>query len=172
MKSGAKETQSMYQTFILRRTKDQVATELPPKTEQIIYCEMTEDQSETYEKVKSEYRNALLNANTEDKAKTSQITLLQGLTKLRQLANHPKMIDDDFAGNSGKFDLFVKQLSIFRTYFEEKGIQYAYLDGATKNRSEAVAEFQKNKNTKLFLISIKARGVGLNLIEADLRIYS
>ncbi|MGJ1388644.1 DEAD/DEAH box helicase [Sphingobacterium spiritivorum] len=183
----AKKLQSIVKPFILRRTKDQVATELPPKTEQIIYCEMTEDQSETYEKVKSEYRNALLNVNTEDKAKTSQITLLQGLTKLRQLANHPKMIDDDFEGNSGKFDLvletlesvlhvgnkvlifsqFVKQLSIFRTYFEEKGIQYAYLDGATKNRSEAVAEFQKNKNTKLFLISIKAGGVGLNLIEAD-----
>lgn len=148
---------------------------------------MTENQSESYEKIKSEYRNALLNGSSEEKAKSSQITLLQGLTKLRQLANHPKMVDEEFVGHSGKFDLvletlesvlpvgnkvlifsqFVKQLSIFRTYFDEKKIPYAYLDGSTKNRSEAVAEFQKNKDTKLFLISIKAGGVGLNLIEAD-----
>lgn len=183
----AKKLQTIVKPFILRRTKDQVATELPPKTEQIIYCEMTENQSESYEKIKSEYRNALLNGSSEEKAKSSQITLLQGLTKLRQLANHPKMIDEEFVGHSGKFDLvletlesvlpvgnkvlifsqFVKQLSIFRTYFDEKKIPYAYLDGSTKNRSEAVAEFQKNKDTKLFLISIKAGGVGLNLIEAD-----
>ena len=183
----AQRLQAIVKPFILRRTKDQVATELPPKTEQILYCEMTEKQSELYEKVKSEYRNAILDGQLDSKPKSTQIALLQGLTKLRQLANHPRMVDEKFSGDSGKFEAvietlemvmqrgnkvlifsqFVKQLNIFRQYFDHKGTNYAYLDGGTKNRDEAVSQFRKNNDTKLFLISIKAGGVGLNLIEAD-----
>ncbi|MBE8721752.1 DEAD/DEAH box helicase [Sphingobacterium pedocola] len=183
----AKRLQAIIKPFVLRRTKNQVATELPPKTEQIIYCEMTEKQSDKYETTKSEYRNALLEGVVQQGGKTSQITLLQGLTKLRQLANHPKMVDENFSENSGKFQAvldmlesisseqnkvlifsqFVKHLQLFKTHFDKHKIKYAYLDGATKDRADAVQNFKEDKDTKIFLISIKAGGVGLNLTEAD-----
>ena len=179
--------QALIKPFVLRRTKTQVATELPPKTENLFYCEMSEDQKEYYEKIKSEYRNALL-LNLEDGSfKKSQIQVLQGLTKLRQIANHPGMIDEGYEGDSGKFEnvihtlenvlsrghkvlvfsQFVKHLDIYRQYFNSENIPYTYLDGATAKRGEVVKEFQSNKDIKLFLISIKAGGVGLNLTEAD-----
>ncbi len=77
----AQRLQAIVKPFILRRTKDQVATELPPKTEQVLYCEMTEKQSELYEKVKSEYRNAILDGQLDSKPKSTQIALLQRLDK-------------------------------------------------------------------------------------------
>ncbi|QNL50826.1 DEAD/DEAH box helicase [Olivibacter sp. SDN3] len=183
----ARRLQALIKPFVLRRTKNQVATELPPKTEHIFYCKMTDEQTEYYEKVKSEYRNILLEQSIDELVVKSQIQVLQGLSKLRQLANHPLMIDEHYSGESGKFEnvihtlenilsrghkvlifsQFVKQLDIYRKYFNKKKIQYAYLDGATKNRKEVVNDFRKNANIKLFLISIKAGGVGLNLIEAD-----
>ncbi|MGK6351844.1 DEAD/DEAH box helicase [Parapedobacter sp. DT-150] len=183
----AKRLQAIIKPFVLRRTKSQVATELPPKSEQIFYCAMGEEQAERYERIKSEYRNAILENLGDEKTKTPQIALLQGLTKLRQLANHPRMIDSAFKGESGKFESvihtlesvlqrgnkvlvfsqFVKQLVIFKQYFDKHGIGYAYLDGATKNRDEVVKQFRENEGTRLFLISIKAGGVGLNLVEAD-----
>ncbi|MEJ7780421.1 MAG: DEAD/DEAH box helicase [Daejeonella sp.] len=179
--------QALIKPFVLRRTKAQVATELPAKTENLFYCQMSEDQKEYYEKIKSEYRNALL-LNLEDGSfKRSQIHVLQGLTKLRQIANHPRMIDEGYEGDSGKFEnvihtlgnvlsrghkvlvfsQFVKQLDIYRRHFNDHNIPFAYLDGATAKRGEVVREFQANKDIKLFLISIKAGGVGLNLTEAD-----
>jgi len=183
----ASKLQSLIKPFVLRRTKTQVATELPPKTENLFYCQMSEEQKEYYEEIKSEYRNELL-LNLEDGSfKKSQIQVLQGLTKLRQIANHPGMIDEDYTGDSGKFEnvihtlenvlsrghkvlvfsQFVKHLDIYRKYFNEEKTPYAYLDGATAKRGEVVKEFQSNKDIKLFLISIKAGGVGLNLTEAD-----
>src|SRR5690606_7007197 len=105
----AKRLQAIIKPFVLRRTKAQVATELPPKTEQIIYCEMTEKQAERYETIKSEYRNALLEGAVNGKG--SQIALLQGLTKLRQLANHPRMLDENFKDGSGKFETVLQMLS-------------------------------------------------------------
>lgn len=179
--------QALIKPFVLRRTKAQVATELPAKTENLFYCQMSEDQKEYYEKIKSEYRNALL-VNMEDGTfKRSQIQVLQGLTKLRQIANHPLMIDEGYEGDSGKFESvihtlesvlsrghkvlvfsqFVKQLDIYKRYFNDQNVPFAYLDGATSKRGEVVKEFQANKDIKLFLISIKAGGVGLNLTEAD-----
>ena len=183
----ASKLQALIKPFVLRRTKTQVATELPPKTENLFYCQMSEEQKEYYEEIKSEYRNALL-LNLEDGTfKKSQIQVLQGLTKLRQIANHPRMIDEGYAGDSGKFEnvihtlenvlsrghkvlvfsQFVKHLDIYRKYFDAEKTPYAYLDGATAKRGEVVKEFQSNKDIKLFLISIKAGGVGLNLTEAD-----
>ncbi len=179
--------QAIIKPFVLRRTKNQVATELPPKTEQIVYCEMSEKQGEIYEKIKSEYRNALLDNALQQNNGRGQIALLQGLTKLRQLANHPQMIDEHYNDSSGKFDTviemlqsiaaegnkvllfsqFVRHLGLFKTYFEQNNIPYAYLDGGTKNRAEAVDYFKENDEVKVFLISIKAGGVGLNLTEAD-----
>ncbi|MGG5904692.1 DEAD/DEAH box helicase [Sphingobacterium daejeonense] len=181
----ARRLQAIIKPFVLRRTKSQVATELPPKSEQIFYCSMTDEQSEYYETVKSEYRNALLDGAFSGKA--SQIALLQGLTKLRQLANHPLMIDSQYTDGSGKFEAaietmqsilkegnkvlifsqFVRHLQIFREYFDKNKIKYAYLDGSTTDRNTAVKDFKENEQTKVFLISIKAGGVGLNLTEAD-----
>src|SRR5690606_1589687 len=113
--STAKRLQAIIKPFVLRRTKSQVATELPPKTEQIVYCEMNESQAELYESTKSEYRNALLEGTVNDNAKGNQIALLQGLTKLRQLANHPKMVDADYTEDSGKFEAVINMLESIST---------------------------------------------------------
>lgn len=183
----ARKLQAIIKPFVLRRTKSQVVTELPPKSEQVLYCDMTQEQTAQYEKVKSEYRNLILEHEAGDAVRSSQITLLQGLTKLRQLANHPKMLEEGYKGQSGKFESvvntlhsvlrrgnkvlvfsqFVKQLALYRQYLEREGINYAYLDGATKDRAGAVKQFREDDDTRLFLISIKAGGVGLNLVEAD-----
>jgi superfamily II DNA or RNA helicase len=183
----ARKLQALIKPFVLRRTKEQVATELPPKTENLFYCQMSEEQAAVYERVKSEYRNELLKSLEDGTYAKTQIQVLQGLIKLRQIANHPVMIDSEYEGDSGKFEnvvhtlatvldgghkvlifsQFVKQLSIYRNYFDEKEIPYAYLDGSTQNRGDVVKHFQEDEKTKVFLISIKAGGVGLNLTEAD-----
>ncbi|MFD2161448.1 DEAD/DEAH box helicase [Paradesertivirga mongoliensis] len=184
---AAKKLQALIKPFVLRRTKDQVATELPQKTVQLFYCQMGEEQAQYYEDVKSEYRNDLLRSLEDGTFAKSQIQVLQGLTKLRQIANHPSMIDKDYEGESGKFEnvihtlqnvlsrghkvlvfsQFVKQLEIYRNHFDTEKVRYAYLDGSTQNRGQVVEEFQTNNEIKLFLISLKAGGVGLNLTEAD-----
>ncbi|MCU0441246.1 MAG: DEAD/DEAH box helicase [Bacteroidia bacterium] len=175
--------------FVLRRTKNQVAEELPPKIEQVVYCSMTEEQAEAYETVKSYFRNEILKSIKEFGIAKSQMALLQGLTKLRQIANHPKLSNNEFVGQSGKFDeiiartetahseghkvllfsQFVKQLEIYRKHFDEKNIAYCYLDGSMTNeqRQKVVNEFQSNASITYFLISLKAGGLGLNLTTAD-----
>lgn len=183
----ARKLQSIIKPFVLRRTKEQVAAELPPKTEQVIYCDMSEDQAAYYEKTKSAYRNDLLQSMDDGTFAQKQVQLLQGLTALRQLANHPVMIDGEYLSDSGKFEnvihtldnvlkgghkvlvfsQFVKHLDIFKKHFEKEEIPFSYLDGATRNRGEIVADFQQNEELKVFLISIKAGGVGLNLTQAD-----
>ncbi len=183
----AQKLQALIKPFVLRRNKMQVATELPPKTEHVFYCQMTTEQGEYYEQIKSDYRNELLKSVEDGTFNKSQVQVLQGLTKLRQIANHPLMIDEDFEGESGKFEnvihtlenilanghkvlifsQFVRQLAIYRKHFDRENIAYAYLDGQTQNRGEVVENFQQQKDLQLFLISLKAGGVGLNLTEAD-----
>lgn len=183
----ARKLQALIKPFVLRRTKEQVATELPPKTENLFYCQMSEEQAAVYEEVKSKYRNELLQSLEEGTFAKTQIQVLTGLTKLRQIANHPAMIDVNYEGDSGKFEnvihtltnvlngghkvlifsQFVKQLTLYRQHFDREGIPYSYLDGATQNRGEIVQHFQQDEKTRVFLISMKAGGVGLNLTEAD-----
>lgn len=183
----ARKLQALIKPFVLRRTKEQVATELPLKTENLFYCKMSDEQASVYEKIKSEYRNELLKSLEDGTFAKTQIQVLQGLTQLRQIANHPSMIDQSYEGDSGKFEnvthtlatvldgghkvlifsQFVKQLIIYRKYFEQENIPYVYLDGATQNRGDVVKQFQEDEKTRVFLISIKAGGVGLNLTEAD-----
>ena len=113
--------------------------------------------------------------------------LLQGLTQLRQIANHPLMVKEDFEGESGKmknvlhtldsglmenhkiliFSQFVKHLNLLKAKVEEKGLRYAYLDGSTKDRQKQVKLFQEDEGVKVFLISLRAGGLGLNLTAAD-----
>ncbi|MCS6822809.1 MAG: SNF2-related protein [Cytophagaceae bacterium] len=182
-----KKLHSLIKPFILRRHKSQVATELPEKIENIHYSSMTAAQEQLYEKTKSAYRNEILDSIEHRGVGGSQILLLEGLTKLRQIANHPSMVDDNYEGDSGKlidvmhmmhtalaknhkillFSQFVKHLNILRKQFEDLNLPYAYLDGRTKDREEQVEKFQNNDNIRLFLISLKAGGVGLNLTSAD-----
>ncbi len=173
--------------FILRRHKSQVATELPQKVEQIQYCRMAPEQEEAYEEAKSYFRNKVLEKMTDQGTPQSQLILLQGLTKLRQLANHPKMVDPTYEGTSGKledvihrletavgekhkilvFSQFVKHLALLKECVEDKKLSYAYLDGSTRNRRSQVDLFQREKEVQIFLISLKAGGLGLNLTAAD-----
>ncbi len=173
--------------FILRRHKSQVATELPEKVESIQYSTMTAMQEERYEEAKNYFRNKILDKIENEGIKKAQMLLLQGLTKLRQIANHPRMVDKDYMGDSGKledvthmllnaisknhkiliFSQFVKHLSILKNFLETKGIEFAYLDGSTKDRQGQVERFQQEENLRVFLISMKAGGLGLNLTKAD-----
>jgi SNF2 family DNA or RNA helicase len=178
---------SIIKPFILRRQKWQVATELPEKVENVKYCTMTDEQESCYEEAKSFYRNEILSLIENKGIKKSQLLLLQGLTKLRQIANHPKMVDKTYTDDSGKmedvlhmiisavseghkiliFSQFVKHLSILSQHLKEINYDYAYLDGSTKNRKDQVERFQHDSSLKLFLISLRAGGVGLNLTKAD-----
>ncbi len=173
--------------FILRRQKTQVATELPEKVENIQYSTMTTQQEDKYEEAKNYYRSKILDQIDLHGVKKSHFMLLQGLTKLRQIANHPSMVEEDYPGDSGKmqdvthmlqsavskghsilvFSQFVKHLSLLRKYLDGKKLEYAYLDGSTKDRMGEVQRFQTDDKLRIFLISLKAGGVGLNLTKAD-----
>ena len=178
---------ALIKPFILRRHKSQVARELPEKIEHTTFCRMTAEQEQAYEETKSYYRNMILTSLEENGPGNTQFMLLQGLMKLRQIANHPFMTDPDYEGESGKlkevlrmtrnvvgkghkvliFSQFVRHLGLVRQALDEKGITYAYLDGNTKNRHQQVELFQNNPDIQVFLISLKAGGVGLNLTAAD-----
>ncbi|RAK02378.1 SNF2 family DNA or RNA helicase [Larkinella arboricola] len=189
-KNDEQKTQRLYgiiKPFMLRRHKSQVARDLPEKVESIHYSDMSPEQEKQYEEAKSYYRNLILERIEEDGMAKSQMVVLQGLTKLRQIANHPRMIDETYEGNSGKLDdmvmrlegamadnhkvlvfsQFIKHLDVVQQYLQERGIQYAYLDGSTQDRRGQVDLFQKNDAIKLFLISLKAGGLGHNLTAAD-----
>jgi superfamily II DNA or RNA helicase len=173
--------------FILRRTKEEVAPELPPIIETVAWCSMSDDQQAVYETEKSKIRNEMLNIIPNDGLSKSVPIVLRALMRLRQIASHPRMFDPDYPSDSGKFEevaskletilsenhkvlvfsSFVKHLAIFQSWCEEKGIQYALLTGATGKRDEVIKRFRKNTDVRLFLISLKAGGVGLNLTEAD-----
>lgn len=174
--------------FMLRRTKEQVATELPEKTESIIFCEMEKEQRKVYDTFKNKYRDYLLNKIDENGVEKSQMYILDGLTKLRQICNSTALIpsEEDFGNYSVKlealmenikektgnhkilvFSQFVKMLQIVKTRLEEEHITFEYLDGQTTNRQEKVENFQNNADVRVFLISLKAGGTGLNLTEAD-----
>jgi SNF2 family DNA or RNA helicase len=172
--------------FVLRRTKSEVAKDLPELTEQTIICEMSKKQEYLYEAHKSATRNTLLKAFND--INTNNTTLiLKALNELRQLANNPSMLDSSFTHDSGKteivtkhienlvaekhkvliFSSFVKHLSIVEKICNKNNWKYSLLTGQTKNREAVIDDFQQNDNNHLFLISLKAGGVGLNLTAAD-----
>lgn len=183
----SKKLSAVIKPFILRRHKSQVATELPEKVENIQYSEMTPEQERKYEEVKTLYREKIFKLIETEGLGSSRFMILEGLTKLRQLANHPRMIEQGYTGDSGKledithmlenalaeghkvlvFSQFVKHLDIVKQYLKEHKIDFAYLDGSSIDRKEQVDRFNRDTNLKVFLISIKAGGLGLNLTEAD-----
>jgi non-specific serine/threonine protein kinase len=181
-----KELKSLIDPFILRRTKEQVAKDLPELSEQIIYTEMLSEQEKQYESQKSAARNLLLGI---DSASTNKIHILNTLTKLRQIVNHPKLIDNQTKNQSGKFQdvthyldtlikankkvlifsSFVSHLDLYQEWCATQNVSYLALTGQTKSadRETIVNEFQQNDNINLFFISLKAGGVGLNLTKAS-----
>lgn len=178
---------SIISPFIIRRTKNEVAKDLPELTEQIIYCVQHEEQGKIYETEKSKIRNKFLELEETGQKQNISAEVLAALMKLRQIANHPVLTDKNYEGESGKFNevirnleniisenhkvlifsSFVKHLQLFADYLENNGIKYSMLTGQTKNREDAISEFQNKEENKVFLISIKAGGTGLNLTEAD-----
>ncbi len=175
--------------YILRRTKDQVATDLPPKIEQIIYTRMTEQQATFYQRVhqQSEAEITALESKGASEGAIRMKTLVQ-LLRLRQTCCDPRLIEKTFpAAHSGKlaafnellsesiddghrilvFSQFVSLLTLLRQELEEQKIDYAYIDGKTKHRQAEVDRFNNDANIPLFLISLKAGGTGLNLTGAD-----
>jgi SNF2 family DNA or RNA helicase len=185
--SKSKKLHAVIKPFILRRHKSQVATELPEKVENIQYCSMSTEQEKRYEEVKSLYRERIFKLIETEGLGSSRFIILEGLTKLRQLANHPKMIEPSYSGDSGKledithmlenaiaeghkvlvFSQFVKHLEIVKHFLKTSKIDFAYLDGSSMDRKEQVERFNREKTLKVFLISIKAGGLGLNLTQAD-----
>jgi non-specific serine/threonine protein kinase len=164
-----------------------VVKELPPKVESVIYSPMGEVQQKIYDKVRETYRNNIISEIESKGIGKSTMRVLEGLTKLRQVACHPELIDATFDDEAGKFEAlklmidditsedhkvlvfsqFVRMLSIVKQHLEEQAIDFAYLDGSTKDRESAVNKFQNNPEVKIFLISLKAGGIGLNLTAAD-----
>jgi len=177
----------LIQPFILRRTKQQVLTDLPELIEQTIYCELSEEQDQVYKNEKSAVRNAMLQIIDSGVYINSAIVVLQSLTKLRQIASHPFMVDNSYTGDSGKmeevlrilesilaenhkvliFSSFVKHLNLVADKLKKQQIDFALLTGATHNREQEVSKFQNNDEIQVFLVSIKAGGIGLNLTAAD-----
>ncbi|MEX1094427.1 MAG: SNF2-related protein [Planctomycetales bacterium] len=174
--------------FILRRTKQQVASELPEKLEQTIHCKMGKEQRRQYEEMRDHYRDSLLGLVRKQGLNKSRMHVLEALLRLRQVACHPGLLDADLRGeSSAKFDVllphleelieekhkslvfsqFTSLLSIVRQHFDERGIVYEYLDGQTRDRKERVERFQNDPDCPVFLISLKAGGLGLNLTAAE-----
>jgi hypothetical protein len=174
--------------FILRRTKKQVAAELPDKFEQTIVCDMGTEQRRLYEELRDHYRDSLLGLVREQGMAKSKMHVLEALLRLRQASCHPALLDrGQTEESSAKLDVlipyieelldeghkalvfsqFTSMLAIVREHLDKKGIVYEYLDGQTRDREARVNRFQSDPDCGLFLISLKAGGLGLNLTAAD-----
>ena len=174
--------------FILRRTKEQVARELPSKTEQTMYCEMEPAERKRYEDLRHHYRKSLLKKIETDGIAKSKIHVLEALLRLRQAACHPALLDPERLEDSSAkletllellnevleeghkalvFSQFTSLLKIVRHRLDRSGIVYEYLDGATRDRQARVERFQNDESCRTFLVSLKAGGLGLNLTAAE-----
>jgi len=190
--------------FILRRTKEEVLPELPPKTEQTLFVTLGAGQRALYEQLKAHFREQLTQRIEEYGLNRSRMHVLEALLRLRQAACHPELLgadfvpdeDDDNGGDGARgtkstgsakldtlfeqleevldeghkalvFSQFTKLLGLVRDRLDERGVVYEYLDGQTRDRKARVERFQGDPDCRLFLISLKAGGTGLNLTAAD-----
>src|SRR4029453_8706222 len=174
--------------FILRRKKEEVTPDLPPKVEETILCEMESEQREISQEVKERCRNSVLALVRAKGMARSKLHILEALLRLRQAACHPGLISEKFAEKpSGKltalismleevedeghkvliFSQFTSLLAIVRREMDRLGKVYEYLDGQTRDREQRVDRFQNDVKCRFFLISLKAGGLGLNLTAAD-----
>ncbi|OFX21800.1 MAG: hypothetical protein A2033_05805 [Bacteroidetes bacterium GWA2_31_9] len=175
--------------FILRRTKQEVEKDLPIHTKQLIYCEMSDEQRTYYETEKSKARNAIIEADlNNDKRELRKVTF-HAISKLRQIANHPAMVNSEYQNSSGKFEevcsriqiinnesnkilifsSYVKHLKLIASFLDNSDIPYLTFTGEVKikNRTEIINKFQNTNDFNILLISLKAGGVGLNLTAAS-----
>jgi len=200
IKDGDEETLEYLKTrvkpFILRRTKAEVAKDLPPKIETTHYCDLVDEQRDLYSALAKRLRDQVMKDVEEKGLAKSQMSILDALLKLRQICCHPRLLKLDMPGlntnlPSGKFDAFkdlvtdivegghkvlvfsqfVQMLHIIRSWLQIKEVPFAYLDGSSKDRLEQVDNFNENPDVPIFLISLKAGGTGLNLTAADYVIH-
>lgn len=180
----------MIHPFLLRRTKEQVAPDLPEKVETVLFCEMGTKQRKIYDAYRSEYRSKILGEIEAKGIERAQMSILHGLMKLRQICDSPAILNEaeKFENHSVKIDELVREISentgnhkalifsqflgmlgLIRDQLEKLGIPYVYFDGGTSmtEREKAINEFQNSDDCRVFLISLKAGGVGLNLTAAD-----
>lgn len=173
--------------FILRRKKQDVLIELPDKQEQFVYCPMTEKQEQKYLQILSAVKTDLF---SEDNNEVNYITMLAALTRLRQICDHPGLINPEWLNEeeiSGKMDTlkellqeavennrkilifsqYVKMLKVIENLVKKMNVSYEYMDGTTKNRKAAINHFNDNEKVRIFLISLKTGGFGINLTSAD-----
>lgn len=176
--------------FILRRTKEQVAKDLPEKMETILFCEMQEEQRNIYDAYRNDFRDKILGTIESNGIQRSQLTILQGLMKLRQICDSPAIMNEQekFPNHSIKleeigreitenisnhkaliFSQFLGMLALIKEKLKELEVDFEYFDGSTtaQERERAIQRFQNDVNCRVFLISLKAGGVGLNLTAAD-----
>ena len=180
------------QPFVLRRTKSEVLTELPPRTEMNLYVDLSTIERQRYEEIRSQAVADIREVVKQTDIKDARFQILAAMTRLRQISCHVAMVDDKYDGPSAKLDCligtlqnlrseghrvlifsqFVKHLTLIRDAMDQNAITYEYLDGSTAaaQRQEAVDRFQ-NGNADAFLISLKAGGTGLNLTAADYVIH-
>jgi len=189
-KDASQTLRTMIKPFMLRRTKSEVAVDLPEKTETILWCQMDKAQKSMYDEYKDYYRHALTQKIEEEGMAKSGMYILEGLLRLRQICDDPRLVKDkekkpfkgvkiqelvrEITENTGDhkmlvFSQFTEMLALIREELDENKIKYCYLDGSTSaaNRKVQVELFQSSPEIKVFLISLKAGGVGLNLTEAD-----
>jgi len=184
---AASRLQRLIEPFILRRTKEQVAADLPPVMEELLNIAMTAGQSELYESEKSSVRNWLLQNMDDREPRNTTFIVLQALTRLRQIAIHPRLVDPASAMESGKFNeilsmlevlvaenhkilvfsSFVKHINLLDEACRQNNWGFCRLTGQTTDRKSVIDEFQSDGRKNIFLISLKAGGVGLNLTAAD-----
>ncbi len=180
--------------FLLRRLKTDVLTELPPVTEVTLRCTMAPPQRQLYEKVRNTYRAQVMKLVGESGVERNALTVLEALLRLRQACCHPDLLpfeDARAVAESAKTELFLQtveellsegrrvlvfsqwttMLKILRKQLGEMGIETAYLDGSTRDRSAVIADAQSADGPPVFLVSLKAGGVGLNLTAADVVVH-
>ncbi|MGN6397477.1 MAG: DEAD/DEAH box helicase [Mucilaginibacter sp.] len=183
----ARELQAKIKPFVLRRTKQEVAADLPEKTEMVLYCEMKPEQRAIYDAYEKQFRD-YISATTGEQLDKKSMDVLKGITRLRQICDSPLLIKGEkMPGDTSSkidtlleeieskkhghkilvFSQFVTMLDLIRAELELRQIGFTYLTGRTRNRQAVVEEFQNNPDIRVFLVSLKAGGTGLNLTEAD-----
>lgn len=188
-KSVSDRLRRLIHPFVLRRTKEQVASDLPSRTEMIVYCEMEDDQRAVYDAVREEYREKVLRKVAAEGIRKSSFLILEGLTKLRQVCDAPSILGGknkpvqtssvklteilrELEDNLGEhkalvFSNFLGMLGLIRGELEKRSIPFEYLDGKSRKRKESVERFQTDDSVRVFLISMMAGGLGVNLTAAD-----
>lgn len=197
--SGAQQQQNIeylrrkVSPFILRRMKSDVLHDLPPVSEIVYHCQLSDVQMELYRSYAASARDELVKLVERDGFDKVQIHVLATLTRLKQICCHPAIFAKEKAelGDSSKYDMllellqtlvesrhktvifsqYTRMLQIMREDFEQRGIPFSYLDGSTKNRLEIVKNFNEDPKIPVFLVSLKAGGTGLNLVGADTVIH-